>query len=213
MPFTQSQIQDIKGLIVESISEILNENLIDSLVKKVVDKIQLNDIRDSLRTQNKEISDLKSNDRDIAVKIDFLEQQLNKNKIRVSGIPEQADEEKLDEVMTQMFSRKMHLQFNAEDFELCYRTGAKRAGLSRTVIVKFHKYKHVATILENRRKLKGEKIFINEALTKRRYDIFKSALSQFGKGKVWTRSGNIYVKVNQIKHNIVSIEDMQKLVS
>ena len=62
---------------------------------------------------------------------------------------------------------------------------------------------------KEKRNLKGTNISRAENLTHTRYELYKSAISKFGKGKVWTSDGRITTKVNDQYVIIKSAEDLE----
>ena len=78
----------------------------------------------------------------------------------------------------------------------------------RPIIVRFSNYRTRQNVFSEKRKLKGKSTSISENLTKKRYELYKSAMNKFGKGKVWSSDGRIMTKVNDRYLIISSVKDL-----
>lgn len=65
--------------------------------------------------------------------------------------------------------------------------------------------------INNRKLLQGSKIVIREDLSKDRLQLLKSATTRFGFRNVWTRDGNICVRLGNKRHTITTQEELQKI--
>ena len=79
----------------------------------------------------------------------------------------------------------------------------------RPIIIRFRDFSVRQEIFRNKRKLKGKGISISESLTKKRYALYKLALSKFGRGNVWTTEGRITTKIDNNYVVIMSEADLQ----
>ena len=66
-------------------------------------------------------------------------------------------------------------------------------------------------IFYSKEKLKGKGIVITESLTKFRYNIYREALTKFGKGNVWTNEGRILTKINNKIHSFTTLQELGEL--
>ena len=83
----------------------------------------------------------------------------------------------------------------------------------RAIIFRLATTRKRREIFVNKKKLKNTGITITENLTRIRYDIYKKALTKFGKGFVWTNQGKIVVNANNAKHTITTLDELNDLTS
>ena len=87
--------------------------------------------------------------------------------MRIRGIPERRGED-TDEMVKELAARKLEVKVGYSDLVRSHRIGRKHddKATPRDIIVSFTSHNTKTAIVRNGRKLKGTKIFINEALTK-----------------------------------------------
>ena len=103
-------------------------------------------------------------------KMEYLENQSRRNNIRVSGIPESADEtwETVEEKVKKAIREKLDMEI---DIERAHRVeskkkpeGAKKSGQSRTIVCRLKNWKQKEAVVRKARKEKPEGLFICEDL-------------------------------------------------
>lgn len=217
MPFTQSQIQDIKQVVKDSISELLNENFISSIADNVAKKIRIDEVnknveevKNNLSRQDVEIKSLQKQNQELKGRLEGTEHYIRSKNIRVYGIIEQ-ETEVLLEKMCDVLKSKLKTNITTDDVDQIYRVGKRSAESTRPIIVKFVNIKTKNLILKNRKMLKGTKIVITEDLTREKHAILKEAVLKLGNRNVWTMDGTVYVNVKNKKFRIRCREDLEKL--
>ena len=76
-------------------------------------------------------------------------------------------------------------------------------------IVKFVNLRKRLEVFRSKRYLKGSNIIITENLTKKRYDLYREAMTKLGKGNVWTSDGKILSKSGNSIIVISSPDDLK----
>lgn len=162
-----------------------------------------------------EFTSLKSEINDLKTRMDEMEQYSRRNCLKFTGITEEGDAENTDEMVLRVINRII-LPNNDPPYELCnisrtHRVGPpRRDGKPRDIIVKFLSYRDRALVYNNKKNLKSynanpsnrSRIFINEALTRTRNQLFfktrkLAAAKQID--SVWTYDGRIIIKTNNKK--------------
>jgi hypothetical protein len=141
------------------------------------------------------------NDHDIRVKqlerdMNDLEQYSRRSHLRVYRIPEPANGQKEDvtKKVCDIFTDLVGVRIVPEDIEVAHRSG-RVGGKARPVLVRFFDRKKRDTILQNRRKLKGKNIVVDEDLTYLNYKLLKSAQSHSATLSVWSSNGKVLAKL------------------
>ena len=76
--------------------------------------------------------------------------------------------------------------------------------------MKFTNYRARSQVFYNKKQLKGKRLLITENLTKKRYELFKSAAEKLGVRNVWTSDGRVMTKIND---QFINIQDLDHLNS
>ena len=63
-------------------------------------------------------------------------------------------------------------------------------------------------MLASKSRLKGTNIVITEDLTKSRYDLYRKAVSKFGRKHVWCRDGVIHVNADGKRLKVQTLNDL-----
>lgn len=169
---------------VSTIMETCNKR-IDEMLKDV------QDLRTSLQFTQKELDDLKSENKGIHAicksqradidrlaesmlildeKSDFLDRQARRANLIIDGVPEAEKENNLvtEEKVLEIIKEKLNLDTKTIGVEQAMRIGEVNIsrdgtqGRPRPVMVRFHHTKDRDTVFRNAKKLKGTRIFINE---------------------------------------------------
>ena len=103
-------------------------------------------------------------------KMEYLENQSRRNNIRVSGIPESADEtwEIVEEKVKKAIREKLDMEIDIERAHRVERKkkpeGAKKSGQPRTIVCRLKNWKQKEAVVRKARKEKPEGLFICEDL-------------------------------------------------
>ena len=76
------------------------------------------------------------------------------------------------------------------------------------LILRFNSFRKRQEVFKAKRSLKGKKVSLLENLTKQRYEIYKAAVTKYGRDKVWTNEGRTLTKVNNTLLVINSLHDL-----
>lgn len=217
MPFTQSQIQDIKQVVKDSISELLSESFISSIADNVAKKIRIDEVntnikklQDNLAQHEAEIKSLQKQNQELKNRLEGAEQHSRSKNIRIYGMIEQEAEEIMEKVCG-VIGSKLMLKITTDDVDQIYRVGKKSANTTRPIIVKFTNVKTRNQVLKSRKMLKNTGIVMAEDLSRDRYFLLKEAVQKLGSRNVWTMNGTVYVNLGNRKHRLRSREDLDKL--
>ena len=96
--------------------------------------------------------------------IDF-ENRNRRNCLELDGITQDTGEtnELLEGKLLTFFKNKLNIDIDQNEIERCHRVGPNIPGKSRPIIVRFLNYKLRQKVWNNKRMLKGSKIYINES--------------------------------------------------
>lgn len=176
-----------------------------------------------------EISDLHSQIKDLTNRMDSMEQYSRRTCLKFSGIPEERGE-KTDDIILRIANQfilpKEQQRMELHQISRSHRVGPPRDNnLPRDIIVRFVSYRDKARVFGNKRNLKNfnqnpsnkYKIYINEALTKPRAQLYYEVRKLVNNREVdsaWTYDGKIIVKTHKNrKITIETEEDFRKLQS
>ena len=79
---------------------------------------------------------------------------------------------------------------------------------TRPIIVRFCSFRKRQIVFKEKKKIKDKGITITESLTKSRYDLFKAAVTKYGRGQVWTNEGRITTKQQDRYFTINCLNDL-----
>ncbi|XP_049273554.1 uncharacterized protein LOC119401792 isoform X2 [Rhipicephalus sanguineus] len=133
---------------------------------------------------------------------DELENRLRKNNLIIHGLRETSSEttDHLLESVLDLLSVKLGVK--CDDIERCHRLGAKRGDKPRPVIIKLMDFRSKIAILNNARKLKGSKIYINEDY---------SARVRLARKALWQNSQDMRKNAGKVKlkHDTLTIDGVR----
>ena len=163
------------------------------------------------------------------IKLDEMEQYSRRNCLKITGIPEEKDEN-TDTLVLNVINNLI-LKENTEKMSINEISRSHRVGKynpkrkARYIIIKLTTYRWRARVYGNKSNLKSYNrnpskqtgpIFVNEALTSRRAELYGKT-RQLVKAKklnsCWTYDGRIYVKLYGVRGKkmvIDSLEDLDK---
>jgi exosome complex exonuclease DIS3/RRP44 len=150
-------------------------------------------------------------------KCDALEQYSRRNSLRLSGVPEDADEICLNKTLTTLNCRLgLAPPLTKDDIDRLHRTGKKNDdGPPRQILIKFARYQERHRVLQKKMRLKNTGLFLSEDLTKCRNNLLYLARQRKREGQLedcWSYDGRIMVKTLDGKsHQITRASDFLSL--
>jgi hypothetical protein len=211
MVLTQTQTADVTNIVNKITQDLFGEAFVNKLIKSI-SALVLAEINEKFVNFEKEINNLKSENRQLRQNIDNLEQYTRRNSIRVFGVPER-DGENVEDTVLKIFQEKLELQIDKRNIDRCHRVGQRKNNINRAIIVKFTSYKYRSQVYTNKKKLKGLKIVIREDLTKMRQMLLVEMKEAFDSKNIWTFDGTIYVAINNKKFVVRTLDDVNKIKS
>lgn len=223
MSVINDQIEGIKQSITDHVSssvEAMSKNIVE-VIKESMDKrmssIEAENKR--LQSQVQELrSELESTKLSFAATTDASEQYSRRNCLKIAGVCE-ADGEDTDEIVLNIAS-SLNLGLSLADIDRSHRIQSNKrnptAGPStypRDIVVQFVSYCSRNSLFRAKSQLKNStdysRIYINEALTSKRAELFKLA-RQLVKNKAsnvisaWTFDGRVHVKYNDGSRRMIN---------
>lgn len=210
MPFTRDQIDDIKCIIKQTITELLTDDKFTAMIaEKVSQKLNIEDMQNKLKDMEKTVKTLQEVNKNITNKMESLQQHMKRKSLRIYGVSEEPNEN-LHEKTIKIVNEKVKVKINAEDIENCFRTGRNHNG-KRPILLTVNKYVTKQNIIMNRKLLRGTNIMISEDMTFENHKLLREAETTIGKGKVWFYNGKISAKIGPTTHHIKSSEDINRI--
>lgn len=209
MPETR-QNADIKNVISDVVRSTMADDLfINTLIDKVTDLFEKR-LLDMFKKYETEISSLKTSVTRLEMANDALEQNSRCDSVRIYGLPEMPGENTVEVVMNTI---KTHLRVDiqVDHVDRAYRLPKGKKEKYRPILVKFSSYKWKKLVFDAKKNFKGTNYVIREDLTKSRVHLMYYTKQAFDKSPVWTLDGNIFVKLNNTRHKILSIDDVERL--
>ncbi|CAB3990812.1 Hypothetical predicted protein [Paramuricea clavata] len=149
-----------------------------------------------------------------ATKANDNEQYSRRYNIRVSGFPEESDENCSLKVGQLCRETLMLPDFSEEQIDRINRVGKPRSdGKSRAIIVRFKSHKYKLNVLQAKNKLRNTPFSINEDLTRQNQQLFYIARTGCTNvSSAWTIDGRIFAKrrSDDRKFNIVRYTDFEE---
>ena len=202
------------------------EAAIESKLRPLIEDIQkiqgkIHDIECFLEKQDGDMKDFKKRIDDVASKAESLADQQNnleqysrRNCLRVSGVNEDANED-TDTIIMTLAREKLGTPLSLSDIDRSHRIGQPASTKKRPIIVKFTSYRARASVLKNRRKLKGTGIVIREDLTQRNQVLLKASSNNEFVKSAWTHDGKVIALVTkngtEFKKQIKCLGDLSQL--
>ena len=182
---------------VDAISQKQTQTIVDGVIEGLHAKIsQLENANLQLAHENRE---LRSRVLQLEQNADAAEQYSRRNCLRLSGLPEQSNENTDSAVLK--ICETLKVPMDVRDIDRSHRIGKPSTAKPRQVIIKFATYRARQRIFKARSGLKDtddyEGVFINEDLTKKRNAILYAARRLVKHGKLrgcWSSDGTILVK-------------------
>lgn len=221
MVFTQSQVNDIKSIINDSIKCVLkNEDFLSGIaasVTKIVDrnlKETFQEINSKFVVYEERISVLENKNDELikqntvlSGQLDNLHQYSRRNNIRIFGLQKE-NEANTDNIVVQFLKEKLNLEVNTDAIDRSHWLGKG----PHHILVRFVSYRVRKDVMDRKKLLKGSKYTVVEDLTQYRLDLLKKAGKQIGKRNVWTHDGRIWVQWQGRRLFITSELDLKRIV-
>ena len=198
-----------------------SEFLIDSFNKQISERDNL------IASQNQAIDALKTDNLQLRADLDELQQYSRRNSIRISGIPEAADEkpEDIHGAVKGLFVEKLKVNLDERDICRMHRVGKPNSnGTSnpRQILLKFTRYGARLKVMKARKLLRNDdpngedqtdgrpkRVYINEDLTRKRVKVAKLARDAKRMRKIketWVYDGKIFLKLKDDTIKVVTDE-------
>ena len=172
--------------------------LMDALEKSICQQIEKK-VEEHIEAKLKEFSPSNNTYTCELDKIDTIDQNQKRDSLRVFGIPTNPDNqwEKREETLeaVQNIARTMDIQISEHDITECYRTHSKAQ--SKPIVVRFNNPSTRLRFLQNKKKLKGSKVYVEEELTPRRSKLAHEIRTSEAVNAQWTRSGKIFFTLKE----------------
>lgn len=183
-------ISNLVDLVASKVSQSVNENIQASLQQALSDIRCINEVINSLS------DDYKSHKEFCLQRLDDLEQYQRRNNLRVFGVVEKKGEN-TDTLLIDIFKNKLNVDVSLSDIDRSHRVGAvQQPGPDgkikhRPIIVKFVSYRVRRLVFENKKKLKGSSVSVQEDLTALRAKLLQDVGKVYGPKNTWTLDGRI----------------------
>lgn len=203
MGLTRENKAEIKEIVRVTVAEVMN-SYIEKITEKVMEMFEERNggSNANIIQQLKEYED----------KVDQLQQEMKSRNLIINGIPETQNEIVNEKIIS--ICHSLNIDLDEGHISKCYRFGKKIENKQRPILIKFHYEKHRDNILSKRKLFYSSKIGIKEDLTKKRYNIFKDAVRQFGFKNVWSSNGRIKIKSNERTYLVTTwthYEELKKM--
>lgn len=161
---------------------------------------QIDELRVQLKQKDAIIDELKRRVDTLESSNDALEQYQRRNSLRISGLPEDDNEDVLSRSLNIINNTmKVDPPIHEDDIDRVHRIGRRDSNKPRPIIIKFSTYRMRHRVMQKRRNLKNSNYFINEDLTKQRSQLLYKSRMAKKQGFIkdcWTHDGAIVFKDN-----------------
>ena len=172
-------------------------------------------IINELKAENAE---LRQDIKELKIINDDSEQRNRNDCLVIHGIEETLKED-TDKIVVDVICKELGVIITEDDIKRSHRLGPLKnqvstrdtKGSTRPIIFRLCSFRKRQHIFYSKKKLKGKGIVITESLTKLRYNIYREALTKFGKGNVWTNEGRILTKINNKIHSFTTLQELGEL--
>ena len=204
------------GLVTElKVIRDTHEKRIESLESEIKEQSSINDVlfAENIKLKN-EIEKLQTS-------VDEQEQRGRNYNLVVHGVVETADEDP-EEIVRDIIVDSLGIELTETSLANVHRLGkviikdtrmstrkTKTKTRQRPIIFKFSRYSERMRVYGNKKLLKGKGIYITENLTERNMEIYRKAISVYGRDRCWTSQGHTFVLLeNGEKTKISSLQDL-----
>ena len=212
-------LADPESALIRAIANALKPHIVNAINSEVSRHIsQIRKLTAEVREKDIIIEELDT-------RLDEVESYMRRDCLVVSGIPEPTDpnqRENTDQLIIDLAKNKLNVEIDPKDISRSHRVpgGPPRpdSGIRpRGVIVKFTSYNVRRRVFSARRELKNfpDKIYINEALTRRRSELAYKArqlVKEHVFKQTWTSDCKILIRKNdETVHAIRSMKELDQL--
>ena len=199
------------------LSQIRNDlrSIVKDAVNEAIDR-KLSELNSETLRLQLENDELKERVTKLEKAADEAEQYSRRNCLRITQIPETADEV-TDEIVLKV-ADSIDVKLSPSEIDRSHRVGKPGTKQRRDIIVKLSTYRARERLFKSRSKLKDSEfrgVYINEDLTKMRGELLYEARKCVKAGKLkgaWSTDGRILVKNTADKIiRIMSLEQLQNL--
>ncbi len=201
-------------------AEVIEEKIIKRLEKCESDIHDLVLRVDALEEINNDNSDLTEDISNLEEELNDLQQYSRRNSLRISDIPEKANENTND-IVKSLAHEKLGVSVEERDIDRSHRVGKRNdhetGSKHRQILVKFTNYSARSTMIRSRYKLKGTGITIHENLTRKNQNLLVKTSKKHGVVSAWSKDGKIFAAVpsttpgQTVKMIIKSRDDLNKV--
>ncbi|KAL8603177.1 hypothetical protein ACOMHN_032623 [Nucella lapillus] len=190
----------IEKILIESF-EIRKENI---MLKKQIETLtrHCQDMSDEVKRLEKKVKEGKEMRNN-------LEQYTRKDNIKIINLqgdkPRVTSDETEKRVVDFLHSQLGLPTITSDHISIAHRVGPYRQSQNRPIIVKFISRKTKVSVMKNKRNLKGQKIYINEDLTKLNAQRLAELKKHIGVLSAWSFEGSLYCKLINLEK--IKIED------
>jgi hypothetical protein len=169
-------------------------------------------LEDKLKLKDQKITQLEE-------KVDLLEHKTKVNNLRIHGIPE-SETEPTEAILIKTIKDTLNIEIDPKDLDDTFRLGkSEESPKPRPILVKFVRNKDRRRVYTAKKELKNNssKIYINEDLTKKTSDFYKTDRTLQKEGyiwKTWTTNGSIFFTHNTHRDTPINIntdEEIEKI--
>ena len=150
----------------------------------------------------------------IQFKQDEMQQEMRRDNLRLTGLPESQEEETEDQLINSVkaVAKEAGVDIRSEDISACHRLGKKReGGKSRQTVVRFQSRRKRDKLYSARFNLKGKEtmkgVYINEDLSAMRHALLMRAKVAPNVKSATSRYGNISCKMSNGEFKVVKSPD------
>lgn len=193
-------------LLIDSMVVVITELKCVKVLSQRIDELEsfrvINEnVSENLVNENKRLNDRINK---LENSVDDQEQRNRNYCLLMHGVEENI-EENTDTVVVETINNQLGLvDINLENIQRSHRLGPRNDGRStrnnrikpRPIIFRFRDFSARQQVFKNKKMLKGKVISISENLTKKRYTLYKQAMTKFGFRNVWTNEGRILTKID-----------------
>lgn len=193
---------ETKTAIKESIKELFNDDeFLDRMLSRITVKIEA--LETNVISNTNLIKQLEG-------RIENMKQADKLNNVCFYNIQEDPNE-KVTEKILKILNENVKITVGRNHIVNCYRIGQKKDNRNRPIIVKFEQYCTKRSAILNAKNLKGTKVGLMEDLTKQKRELYKLAQGKYDFKSVFTRYGNIFLKLGNKVHKIGREEDLHTI--
>lgn len=214
---------DDSSMLVENINKITDPSVMAAIVDKLLsNSLFTNTILEKLDVKTHISQEVSQQVSSLENRVNELEQYSRRNCLKIAGIKEEEGED-TDVILLNLF-QKLNIPITTDDTSRSHRVGSRitPATKPRDIIVRFLSYRKRAIVYQARFDLikankdisPGDRVYINEALTYQRVEVFQKArllVTSKLLSQTYTQDGVIIVKDNHNKkHKCVRLTDLAK---